>query len=320
MDRPPLPLPLPLPRPGEAIVTTAIAGALGLTTWACVPFVAFAARLVPFVALVVTPIAFHWLRRGLMTEENSPERVFTLPSSSTAVRIGFHAFAFAPLVASGAFGLAAALLGQGANPLAILFGMVLVATFGVVVWGPVTLAAVVAYGLPLRDATAAMDATYPDVVDRGLVRTHRRLAAAAVLAVVLAATLRGVLGAEVASSAFARGMETDLAIELPSVAVFVLLAAAAIGVPGRAALRAHRRLAARTARIGSDLHLVPLPPGKRVRRHQLPVLGAATRPTHALVRVAAVGTYRVAETAEEPVALVAVAEDARPTDTSAKDR
>ncbi len=103
-------------------------------------------------------------------------------------------------------------------------------------------------------------------------------------------------------------------------ATFLLLAAAAIAVPARAALRAHRRLEAREARIGNDLHLVPLPPGARVRRHQLPVLGEAARPTHALVRVATVGSYRIAEAEGEPVALVAVAPGARTADAPTKAR
>ena len=297
MERPPLPpLPLPLPRPGEAIFATAFAGALGLATWACAPFVAFAARLVPFVALVVTPIAFHWLRRGLMTEENSPERAFTLPSSSTAVRIGFHAFAFAPLVASGAFGLAAALLGQGANPLAILFGMVLVATFGVVVWGPVTLAAVVAYGLPLRAATGAMDAAYPDVVDRALVRTHARLAIGAALALVAGGF----------SVAFALRAGSHLQV---SFTIFLLFGLAAVAFPARVAIQAQRRLAARNAWTAHDVERVPIAATDAERLANLPILGTGTAPTHALVRVAAAEAYRIAATPEEPLALIAVPEE-----------
>jgi hypothetical protein len=301
MDRPPLPL--PLPRPGEAIFATAFAGALGLATWAGVPFVAFAARLVPFVALVVTPIAFHWLRRGLMTEGNSPERGFDLPSSSTAVRIGFHAFAFAPLVASGAFGLAAALLGQGANPLAILFGMVLVATFGVVVWGPVTLAAVVAYGLPVRDATAAMDATYPDVVDRALVATHRKLA--------IAAAIPLIVGAFGYLRAHAEPTREHVDGGPLAAGAFLFLGLVAVAFPARVAIQAQRRLAARNAWTARDVERVPIAATDAERLANLPILGTGTAPTHALVRVAAAEAYRIAATPEEPLALIAVAEEDR---------
>ena len=282
MDR----APLPLPRPGEAIVTTALAGALGLTTWACLPFLAFAARLVPIVASVVAPLAFHWLRRGLMTEANWPERASTLPRSSTAVRIGFHAFAFAPLVASGAGGFAV-LWTEGVDPLAIAFAMVLVATFGVVVWGPVTLAAVVAYGLPLRRATAA---AYPDVVDRGLVGTHARLAIGAALGLVVGGV--GWAGA-------------------PGFGTFLAFAAAAIAVPVGVALRAQRRSSARNAWRRGELHLAPITDKDAERLPHLPILGDGAPPTHALVRVAAVGAYRSAVTPEEPLALVAVADEDR---------
>jgi hypothetical protein len=303
MDRPPLSL--PLPRPGEAIVATALAGALGLATWVCVPFVAVAARLVPIVAMVVTPVAFHWLRRGLMTEENSPEREFNLPSSSTAVRIGVRAFAYAPL-AAGTICVAALLHGGSDLAYDALLFFFIGATTAVVVWGPITLVAVVAYGLPLGRDTAEMDAAYPDVVDRALVGSHRRLAIGAALALVVGAVgfLRAPILDDLASGCFA---------------TFLLLAAAAIAVPVGVALRAHRRLAGRNAWT-SDLTLVPIADQEAERLGDLPVLGTGAAPTHALVRVAAVEAYRIAATPEEPIALVAVAEDARATDTSAKAR
>jgi hypothetical protein len=314
MDRPPLPLPLPRPKPGEAIVTTALAGALGLATWACVPFLAFAARLVPLVAMVVTPVAFHWLCRGLMTEENWPERKFLLPRSSTAVRIGFHAFAFAPLVASGAGGLAV-LWTEGIDPLAIAFAMVLVATFGVVVWGPVTLAAVVAYGMPLRDATAAMDAAYPDVVDRAVVRTHARLAIAAAFPVIVGAL--GYLRA-------GRATPTEQLHGGPlAFTAFLFLGLLAVAVPVGVALRAKRRLAARKAWPTRELHLVPIAEQTAERLAKVPILGDGTAPTHALVRVATAEAYRVAATHDEALALIAVADEdayARATDISSKER
>jgi hypothetical protein len=302
MDRPPL----PLPRPGEAIAATAFAGALGLATWVCVPFVAVAARLVPIVAMVVTPVAFHWLRFGLVTAKNSPERAFALPSSSTAVRIGVRAFAYAPL-AAGTICVAALLHGGSDLAYDALLFFFIGATTAVVVWGPITLVAVVAYGLPLGRDTAEMDAAYPDVVDRALVGSHRRLAIGAALALVVGAVgfLRAPILDDLASGCFA---------------TFLLLAAAAIAVPVGVALRAHRRLAGRNAWTTSDLTLVPIAEQEAERLTHLPILGEAAHPTHALVRVAAAGNYRVAEAAEEPIALVAVAEDARATDTSAKAR
>ncbi len=115
MDRPPSALPLPRPKPGEAIIATALAGALGLATWACVPFVAFVPAFVPVVALMVVPLAFHWLRFGLVTAKNSPERGFTLPSSSTAVRIGGGAFAYAPLAAGTICAVVGAILHGGGD-------------------------------------------------------------------------------------------------------------------------------------------------------------------------------------------------------------
>ena len=47
------------------------------------------------------------------------------------------------------------------------------------------------------------------------------------------------------------------------------------------------------------------------RLPHLPILGSGAPPTHALVRVAAVGAYRSAAPPEEPVALVAVADEDR---------
>jgi hypothetical protein len=307
-----------LPRPGEAIVATALAGALGVATWACAPLVAFA-EVAPFtivIAVVVAPMAFHWLWRGLPTAANSPER--RLPVTPTLRRIGGHGLLHAALAAAtiGAVVAIGAPWGDGIV-LRAAVGFAVGALLGALAWGPLGALVILGYGLPLRAATGGMDAAYPDVVDRALVRTHRRLALAATLGVVLAGSLRASLGDMFSRRAH---LETDLAIELPSVAVFVLLAAAAIAVPARAALRAHRRLEARKTRIGNDLHLVPLPPGTRIRRNQLPILGEATRPTHSLVRVAAAGNYRIAEGADEPVALVALAKDARATDAPAKAR
>jgi hypothetical protein len=162
--------------------------------------------------------------------------------------------------------------------------------------------AIVAYGLPLRRDTAEMDAAYPDVVDRALVGTHRRLAIGAALALVVGSVgfLRAPILEDLASGCFA---------------TFLLLAAAAIAVPVGVALRAHRRLAARKAWTTSDLTLVPIAEQEAERLGDLPILGEAAQPTHALVRVAAVEAYRIAATPEEPLALVAVA-----TDTSAKAR
>ena len=300
MDR--APLPLPRPKPGEAIVTTALAGALGLTTWACVPFLAFAARLVPLVAFVVAPFAFHWLRYGLTTPKNAPEREHAVPGLSTAARIGGGAFAYAAAASGTICGFVPALL-QGGDALAYrtVVHVCVGTTVGIVFWGPATLVAIVAYGLPLRRDTAEMDAAYPDVVDRALVGSHRRLAIGAALALVVGAVgfLRAPILDDLGSGCFA---------------TFLLLAAAAIAVPVGVALRAHRRLAARNAWT-SDLTLVPIGDQEAERLGDLPVLGTGAAPTHLLVPIAAVEAYRIAATPEEPLALVAVA-----TDTSAKAR
>ncbi len=285
MDR--APLPLPRPKPGEAIVTTALAGALGLTTWACVPFLAFAARLVPLVAFVVAPFAFHWLRYGLTTPKNAPEREHAVPGLSTAARIGGGAFAYAAAASGTICGFVPALL-QGGDALAYrtVVHVCVGTTVGIVFWGPATLVAIVAYGLPLRRATAAMDAAYPDVVDRGLVRTHARLAIGAALALIVGGV--GWAGA-------------------PGFGTFLAFAAAAIAVPVGVALRAQRRYSARNAWRRGELHLAPITDKDAERLPHLPILGDGAPPTHALVRVAAVGAYRSAATPEEPLALVAVA-------------
>ncbi len=154
-----------------------------------------------------------------------------------------------------------------------------------------------------------MDAAYPDVVDRSLIGTHRRLAIGAALALVVGGV--GFLRAPI---------RDDLASGSP--ATFLLVAAAAIVVPVGVALRAQRRLAARKAWTGTDLELIPIAEEEAERLGDLPILGDATAPTHALVRarVAGAENYRIAATAEEPLALVAVAEDAHATDISAKER
>lgn len=303
MDRRPftLPLPLPLPRPGEAIVATALAGALGVATWACMPFVMARGGLTPVVAVLVSALAFHWLWRGLPTAANSPER--SLPATTTFRRIGAHGFLHAALAVA-TFGAVAGLtLPWGPWFLVRLaIGFAVGASLGVVVWGPGGLLAIAVYGMTLRAATGAMDAAYPDVVDRALVRTHRGLAMGAALPLIL-----GVGG-------FLRAPAFD---GLPSLAlaVFVLLGGAAVAVPVRVALRARRRLAARKARIGNDLRLLPIAGDTADRLANLPILGDGAPPTHALVRVAPVEDYRVAATPEEPLALIAVA-----TDISAKER
>lgn len=300
MARPPLALPLPLPRPGEAIVTTAFAGALGVATWACMPFVMARGGLTPVVAVLVSTLAFHWLWRGLPTAANSPER--SLPATTTFTRIGAHGFLHAALAVA-TFGAVAGLtFNVGAFfVLRMAVGFAVGATLGAIVWGPSGLLAIAVYGMPLRAATGAMDATYPDVVDGALVRTHTRLAIGAVLPLFV-----GVGG-------FFRAPAFD---GLPSLAlaVFVLLGGAAIAIPARTALRAQRRLAARKARIGNDLQLVPILPEAERLTH-LPILGDGATPTHVLVPVAAVANYRIAATPEAPLALVAVG-----TDTSAKAR
>ena len=298
MDRPPLPL--PLPRPGEAIVTTAIAGALGLATWVGLPFAMFAAVLMPVMAVLVVPFAFHGLRYGLVTSLNSPERGFALPTSSTGVRIGARAFVYAPIVA----GLCAVVIArvEGSSVANLMVSYIDGVTVGVWLWGPATLVALVAYGRPLRAATGAMDATYPDVVDRALVRTHARLAIGAALAV-------GVGGVVYLRAPILTGVPPV------SVATFLLFGLLAVAVPVGVALRAQRRLAARKAWTGTDLELVPIAKQEADRVANLPILGSGAPPTHALVRVAAVGAYRVAATHDEPLALVAVA-----TDTPAKAR
>ena len=297
MARPPLPLPLPLPlpRPGEAIVATALAGALGLATWASLPVLAFVPDFVPVVAIVVAPLAFHWLRFGLVTAKNSPERGFAHPSSSTAVRVGVRAFAYAALAAGTISGLFPAFFQRGDLAYRTLICFFIGATAGIVFWGPATLVAIVAYGLPLRRDTAEMDAAYPDVVDRALVGSHRRLAIGAALALVVGAVgfLRAPILDDLGSGCFA---------------TFLLLAAAAIAVPVGVALRAHRRLAARNAWT-SDLTLVPIGDQEAERLGDLPVLGTGAAPTHLLVPIAAVEAYRIAATPEEPLALVALAED-----------
>jgi hypothetical protein len=303
MARPPLSL--PLPRPGEAIVTTALAGALGLAIWASLPFAAFAGIAgdgAPVMALVVTPFAFHWLRYGLVTATNAPERGFTLPSSSTAFRIGVRAFSYAPLVMGTLCALIPPLYqGGGGLPYRMLIAFLIGGSAGIVLWGPATLVAIVAYGMPLRAATRVMDAAYPDVVDRALVRTHRRLAIAAAFPLIV-----GALG-----YLRARGATEPLDGGPLAVAAFLFFGLLAVAVPVRVALRAQRRLAARKAWTTRDLELVPIAGDTADRLANLPILGTGAAPTHALVRVAAVGAYRSAATPEEPLALVAVADEDR---------
>jgi hypothetical protein len=291
MDRAPLPLPLPRPKPGEAIVTTALAGALGLATWASLPFAAFVPALVPLVAFVVAPFAFHWLRHGLTTPKNAPKREHAAPGLSTAVRIGGGAFAYGAAASGTICGFIPALF-QGGDALAYrtVVHVCVGATVGIVLWGPATLVALVAYGLPLRRATAAMDAAYPDVVDRALVRTHSALAIGAALALVVGGV--GFAGA-------------------PCFRTFLAFAAAAVAVPVGVALRAQRRSSARNAWRRGELHLAPITDKDAERLPHLPILGDGAPPTHALVRVAAVGAYRSAAPPEEPLALVAVPEDDR---------
>ncbi len=310
MARPPLPLPLPLPlpRPGEAIVTTALAGALGLATWVGLPFAMFATVLMPVMAVVVVPFAFHWLRYGLITGRNSPERGFALPTSSTGVRIGGRAIVYAPIV-TGLCAMVIALF-EGSSLAQVMVSFGAGVTVGVWIWGPATLIALAAYGLPLRAATGAMDAAYPDVVDRGLVRTHARLAVGAALALVVGAVVY--LRAPVLTG-----------VPPVSVATFLLFGLVAVAIPVGVALRAQRRLAARKAWPTHDLQLVPIAEQAAERLARLPILGDGTAPTHALVRVAGAGNYRIAATPEEPLALVAVADEdayAHATDISAKER
>jgi hypothetical protein len=313
MARPPLPLPLPLPRPGEAIVATALAGALGLASWGCVPFLAFPGYADPFVAaqmaLPLVPLAFHWLRDGLVTANNWPERG-TAATPSTAVRFGGRAFLYAP--AATGLGLALfALFDTSDRSLVarILVSLFAGATVGVRVWFPAAVLAVVLYGLPLRAATERMTAAYPDVVDRWLVRTHGALACGAALALAVGiAYLRAPLVGGDAPVSFA---------------TFLLFGLVAVAVPVGVALRAQRRLAARKAWPTGDLHLVPIAEQAAERLAKVPILGDGTAPTHALVRVAAVESYRSAAPAEEPLALVAVADEdayAHATDISAKGR
>ena len=135
-----------------------------------------------------------------------------------------------------------------------------------------------------------MDAAYPDVVDRGLVGTHARLAIGAALALVVGGV--GFAGA-------------------PGFGTFLAFAAAAVAVPVGVALRAQRRSSARTAWRTGELHLAPITDKDAERLPHLPILGSGAPPTHALVRVAAVGAYRSAAPPEEPVALIAVAEEDR---------
>jgi hypothetical protein len=313
MDRAPLPLPLPLPlpRPGEAIVTTAIAGALGLTTWACVPFLAFPSyvaevfRIVEVadaaasdLAVPLAPLAFHWLRYGLVTAKNSPERRVA-PTASASLDIGIRTFVYAPVV-TGLCTVSYTLFG-GAGVFAVFYYPVGVIA-GIAYWVPAAVLALLTYGLPLRAATGAMDATYPDVVDRALVRTHARLAIGAALALVVG-------GVGFARSTLDRAHATN------AVATFLLFGLLALAVPVGVALRAQRRLAARKAWPTGDLHLVPIAEQAAERLARVPILGDGTAPTHALVRVAAVESYRIAATPEEPLALVTVA-----TETPAKAR
>ncbi len=262
------------------------------------------------VAIVVGAVAFHWLWRGLPTAANSPER--RLPLKPTLTRIGAHGLLHAALAAAtiGAILALGAHWGDGILVRAAV-GFAVGALLGALAWGPLGSLVILGYGMPLRAATAAMDAPYPDVVDGALVRTHRRLAIAAAIPAIL-----GVAG-------FLRAPAFD---GLPSLALamFLFVGLAAIAVPVRAARRACRRLAARKARIGNDLQLLPILPEEAERLTQLhahlPILGEVARPTHLLVPVTVVENYRVAATPEEPLALVAVAEDARATDSSAKGR
>lgn len=297
MERPPLPLPLPLPRPGEAIFATAFAGALGLATWAGLPFLAVVPAFLPPVALVVAPFAFHWLRAGLVTAKNAPERGFDLPTSSTAVRIGLRAFAYGAFATGTLCSLIPVLFQEGgALAYRILVHFCVGATVGIVFWAPATLVALLGYGLPLRAATAAMDAAYPDVVDRALVRTHSRLAIGAALALVAGGF----------SVAFALRAGSHLQV---SFTIFLLFGLAAVAFPARVAIQAQRRLAARNAWTARDVERVPIAATDAERLANLPILGTGTAPTHALVRVAAVGAYRSAATPEEPLALIAVPEE-----------
>jgi hypothetical protein len=307
MDRPPLPL--PRPRPGEAIVTTALAGALGLTTWACVPFLAFPEYVDSFVpahlAVPLAPLAFHWLRYGLVTAKNSPERRVA-PTASASLDIGIRTFLYAPaaaglsLVSYSLFAGDGVLLAVLAYPLGILAG--------IAYWVPAAVLALLTYGLPLRAATGAMDAAYPDVVDRALVRTHARLAIGAALALVVG-------GVGFARATLDRSHATN------AVTTFLLFGLLAVAVPVGVALRAQRRLAARKAWTASDFELVPIAEQTAERLAKVPILGDGTAPTHALVRVAGSRNYRSAATPGEPLALVAVAdEDAHATDISAKER
>ena len=315
MDR--APLPPPLPQPGEAIIATAIAGALGLTTWACVPFLAFpsyvaeVSRVVEVadaaasdLAVPLAPLAFHWLRYGLLTAKNSPERRVA-PTTSASLDIGIRTFLYAPAAAG--LSLVSYSLFAGDGVLRAMLAYPLGILVGVAYWVPAAVLALLTYGLPLRAATSAMDAAYPDVVDRALVRTHSRLAIGAALALVA-----GGVG-------FTRAT-LDRAHATNAVATILLFGLLAVAVPVGVALRAQRRLAARKAWTASDFELVPIAEEEAKRLAKVPILGTGTAPTHALVRVATVEAYRVAATPEEPLALVAVAEDARATDTSAKDR
>jgi hypothetical protein len=155
-----------------------------------------------------------------------------------------------------------------------------------------------------------MDATYPDVVDRALVRTHALLAMGAAFPLLLGAAF--FLGAPVYSG-----------LPLVSFATFVLFGLLAVAVPVGVALRAQRRIAARTGRVDGDFELIPIAEKEAERLARLPILGDGAPPTHALVRVAGAGNYRIAATPEEPLALVAVAEEdayAHATDISAKER
>ena len=139
-----------------------------------------------------------------------------------------------------------------------------------------------------------MDAAYPDVVDQALVRTHRRLAIGAAFPLLVGAL--GFLHAGGGPLAFA---------------AFLFFGLLAIAVPVRVAVRAQRRLAARNAWTTGDLELVPIAGDTANRLANLPILGSGAPPPHALVRVAAVGAYRSAAPPEEPVALVAVADEDR---------
>ncbi len=299
MDRPPL----PLPRPGEAIIATALAGALGLTTWACVTFFAFPEYTDSFVpahlAVPLAPLAFHWLRYALVTANNSPERGIA-PTTSTAVRVCGRAFVYAPVVAGLCFAGRALAARLGVYVSVVLYPVGI--ALGIPYWVPAAVFAILTYGLPLRAATGAMDAAYPDVVDRGLVRTHARLAIGAALALIVGGVVGGV--------GFARADVSPLVAQI-SFATFLLLGLLAVAVPVGVALRAQRRLAARKAWPTGDLELVPIAEQEAERLARVPILGDGTAPTHALVRarVAGAENYRIAATAEEPLALVAVEDE-----------